>query len=233
MINDDVINALNSEDKKTGTIPKILTILPLRDTVIYPNMIFPVLIGRNSSLKAVGEALNRDKFIFLSAQKNSQVDEPSYDDIYRNGTTAKIIQVLRLPNNLLKVLVEGIFQSRIKKIKKADGFLQAELEHLFPIYSEDDPELQATIRHTSELFAHYVKSNHNLPPDLISAYDNLTDPFRKLFFASANIQVKVETKQKILEIEGIKKQFFELSSIIGSELDLLKLEQEVNSKVQD
>ena len=230
---DDMISSIDKQDNKSGTVPKVLTILPLRDTVIFPYMIFPVLIGRDSSLKAVSEALNREKFIFLAAQKNASVDEPTSNDIYRYGTTAKIIQVLRLPNNLLKVLVEGIFQSRIKKMKKGDGFLQAEMEHLFPTMTEDDPLLSATIRHASDLFAKYVKANHNLPPDILSAYDNLTDPYRKLFFAAANVQKKVEIKQRLLEISDLKLQFFELSSIISGELDLLALEEEVHSKVQD
>ncbi len=233
MVMDDMISSIDKQDNKSGTVPKVLTILPLRDTVIFPYMIFPVLIGRDSSLKAVSEALNREKFIFLAAQKNASVDEPTSNDIYRYGTTAKIIQVLRLPNNLLKVLVEGIFQSRIKKMKKGDGFLQAEMEHLFPTMTEDDPLLSATIRHASDLFAKYVKANHNLPPDILSAYDNLTDPYRKLFFAAANVQKKVEIKQRLLEISDLKLQFFELSSIISGELDLLALEEEVHSKVQD
>ena len=118
----DILNNLLNSEKKNDSIPKNLTILPLRDNIIFPFMIFPILIGRTSSLKAVAEAVERDRYIFVAAQKNSQVEEPGYDDIYTYGTTAKIIQVLRLPNNLLKVLVEGLFVSRIKKKKKNDKY---------------------------------------------------------------------------------------------------------------
>lgn len=230
---DEILASFADVEVESDSVPKKLTVLPLRDIIIFPHMIFPILIGRASSLKAVAEAVERDKFIFVSAQKNPAIEEPNFKDIYKYGTTAKIIQVLRLPNNLLKVLVEGLFQSRIVKPYKNAEFLEAEIKRVNTIFNEKDRELQAMIRHTSELFASYVKQNHNLPSDLFAAFDNIDDPIRKAFFAAANIQQKVDIKQKILQQRSLKKQYFELSSILSSELELLKIEEEIGTKVND
>jgi ATP-dependent Lon protease len=230
---DESLLKLDIANKLNVSIPKTLNILPLRDIIIFPYMIFPVLIGRASSLRAVAEAVDKEKFIFVTAQRNSAIEEPTFDDIYQYGTTARIIQLLRLPNNLVKVLVEGIFQSKIKKPKKRTDYLSAEITQLPIHYVEGDKELEATMRHTSELFIQYVKENRNLPPDIIGAYENINDPVRKLFFAAANVQQKVEVKQVILEKTNLKEQYFELAKIISAELELLKLEDEIDSKVQD
>ena len=230
---DESLLKLDIANKHNISIPKTLNILPLRDIIIFPYMIFPVLIGRASSLRAVAEAVDKEKFIFVTAQRNSAIEEPTFDDIYQYGTTARIIQLLRLPNNLVKVLVEGIFQSKIKKAKKSKDYLSAEITQLPIHYVEGDKEFEATMRHTSELFIQYVKENRNLPPDIIGAYENINDPVRKLFFAAANVQQKVEVKQVILEKTNLKEQYFELAKIISAELELLKLEDEIDSKVQD
>lgn len=230
---DESLLKLDIANKLNISIPKTLNILPLRDIIIFPYMIFPVLIGRASSLRAVAEAVDKEKFIFVTAQRNSAIEEPTFDDIYQYGTTARIIQLLRLPNNLVKVLVEGIFQSKIKKAKKSKDYLSAEITQLPIHYVEGDKEFEATMRHTSELFIQYVKENRNLPPDIIGAYENINDPVRKLFFAAANVQQKVEVKQVILEKTNLKEQYFELAKIISAELELLKLEDEIDSKVQD
>ncbi|MCX6153633.1 MAG: endopeptidase La [Candidatus Kapabacteria bacterium] len=232
-IQDEVISTIEKAEKKSSGIPKKLSVLPLRDIVIYPNMIFPVLIGRANSLKAVAESVERDKFIFVSAQTDSSVDEPGLDDIYSNGSIAKIIQILRLPNNLLKVLVEGVMQGRIKKKLKTVDFLEAEIEKVNIKYDAEDIELKALIRKSGDLFSNYVKSNHHLPPDIIGAYDNIDNPLRKLYYAASNIHAKVMQKQIILDQTDLKTQYFELSGLIASELNLLQLEEEIGSKVHD
>ena len=163
--------------------------------------------------------------------RSPAVEEPDFSDIFTFGTTAKIIQVLRLPNNLLKVLVEGVFQSKILRTIDDKECLEAEIVQVLLDYDEGDKELKALIRHSGELFEQYVKSNHNLPSDLIAAYQNLGDPVRKLFFAASNLQQGVEIKQRILQAPSFKKQYFELLSILSSELDMLKLENEIETKV--
>jgi len=108
-------------------IPGTLTVLPLRDVVLFPYMIFPVLVGRESSLRAANEALERGKNIFLVAQKSSSIDEPTADDVYQHGTVAKIIQMLKLPNGLMKILVDGVVQATVKRFLPTSAFLEAEI----------------------------------------------------------------------------------------------------------
>lgn len=230
-MNTDMLETI--ENTKKLTIPKKLTILPLRDIVIYPYMIFPVLIGRHSSLRAVYEAVERDKFIFVSAQKDPSIEEPTFDDIYHYGTTAKILQILRLPNNLLKVLVEGVFQSKIQRKIKNKEYLEAYVQQINIEYDLNNKELQAIIRRVSALFSEYIKLNRNVPPDIISAFDNIEDPIRKLYYAAANMQTKLELKQQILEKTQLIDQYFELAKIISSEIEMLTLENEIESKVHD
>jgi ATP-dependent Lon protease len=218
---------------EVSTIPKRLTVLPLRDTLIFPYMIFPVLIGRASSLKAINEALEREKFIFLAAQKDATMEEPAFKDIYQYGTVAKVLQVLRLPNNLLKVLVEGVAQGKIKKTFKTKDFLEAEIEIIHSSATEGDKELEAMLRQTSELFANYVKANQALPPEVVAAFENIDDPVRKLFYAAANVQQKAEIKQAILEKTVLNEQYFELITLLKNETELLKIEEEIDTRVQD
>lgn len=222
--------------KRNEAIPKRLTVLPLRDIVIYPYMIFPVLIGRESSLKAVAEALDRDKFIFLAAQKDASIEDPTKEDIYRYGTVAKIIQLLRLPNNLnlMKILVDGVTQGRIKKFYANRECIEAEVEvNSIQTYEEEDAEFQAMVRHAGELFGDYVKMNRNVPPEVMAAYENITDPVRKLYYAAANLQQDVAIKQRILERTALNEQYFELISILTSELEVLQLEQDIDTRVHE
>ncbi len=229
----DIIVEMEKAEMDYQAIPKKLTILPLRDNIIFPYMIFPVLIGRSTSLKAVAEAVEKDKFIFVTAQKSSDTEEPEFDDIYKYGTTAKIIQVLKLPNNLLKVLVEGLFVSKIKRKLKSDECLKGIIEQVPIADEEESTEFTAIVRHTSNLFSTYVKSNSKLPQDLISAFENIESPERKLYFAAANINEKIEVMQSILEQKSLKAQYFKLSTILAAEIELMQIEQEVDEKVSN
>ena len=233
--NEDLIASITSEsqDQNNYAVPKKLTILPLRDVLIFPHMIFPVLIGRASSLKSVAEALEREKFIFVSTQVQGDIEEPSINDIYSYGTVAKILQVIKLPNNLLKVLVEGIFQAKITTPVKDKEYLEASVKIIKTEYDAQDPELQAYVRKVSENFALYVKSNKQLPPEVKGAFDNIEDPSRKLYYAAANINKNVHAKQTILEQISLKAQYKSLLALLTSEIEVLKIEEELDSKVSD
>lgn len=225
---------INIEDSGTQSyIPKRLTILPLKDVVIYPNMIFPILIGRVQSLKSVSVAVDRDKYIMVITQKDNSVEEPSFDDLYNYGTICKIIQVLRLPNNLLKVLVEGVSIGKITKKHKNKEFLEVDASSLFLGFDENDKELMATVRHSSDLFSEYVQNSPQLPQEIIGAYTNLQEPFRKVFYGAANIQTSIANKQKILEAGDLKQIFYQFASVLTTELELLKLEDEIDTKIHD
>ena len=226
---------LKTTDRKSipaSKIPTRIPVLPLRDVVVFPYMIFPVLVGRESSLRAALVAVERDNYIFLSAQKNASVEEPTSSDIYMEGTVAKIIQTLKLPNGLMKILLDGITQASIKSFYSDSSFLEGEIEIQDELY-EMTPELDALVRHVSALFSEYVHLNANLPSEVIVAFENIKDPKRKLFYVAASVTQKVEVKQKILQLTSIKDQYFEIVRILSSELDMLKIERDVSGKVHE
>jgi len=231
--NDDVLSSLEQKGALTSGFPDSMPVLPLRDIVIYPHMIFPVLIGRSSSLKAVAEALERDKYVILVAQRNAGVEDPTQADVYEYGTVAKILQILRLPNNLLKVLVEGMVQIRISSYIRTEPYLEATGTLVSPVYDPKDRNLKAMIRHASELFEAYVKENRSLPPEVLGAFENIEDPVRKLYYAAANVHQKVDVKQPLLETEELREQYYRLVTMLSGELEMLKLESEIDTKVQD
>jgi ATP-dependent Lon protease len=217
---------------RNSGLPTRLPVLPLRDVVVFPYMIFPVLVGRESSLRAVNEALEREKYIFLAAQRNSVTEEPGESDIYHDGTIAKIIQILKLPNGLMKILVDGIVQASVRSFVPNPRYLEAELT-VAPTPGEMDSELDALLRHTSSLFAEYVHLNRNVPSEVLVAFENTRDGQRRVFYIASNILQSVDVKQKILELRGMREQLHELIRILNSENDVLKIEKEIDTKVHD
>lgn len=214
------------------TIPTSLPVLPLRDVVVFPYMIFPVLVGRDTSLRAVNEALERDKYIFLATQRNSVTEEPSIDDIYHDGTIAKIIQILKLPNGLMKILVDGVTQASVVAFLPNRKFLEADIT-VTGKAAEMDSEMDALLRHTSSLFGEYVHLNRNVPSEVLVAFENTRDPQRKVFYIASNILQNVDVKQKILQLTEMREQLHELIRILNSENDVLKIEKEIDTKVHD
>lgn len=213
-------------------IPKTLPVLPLRDTIIFPYMIFPVLVGREQSIKAANFSLETSKFIFLSAQKNAKIEEPTGDDIFKEGTIAKIIQILKLPNGLMKILVDGVIQGKIKKFTKRKEFFEAQIEVIIP---EPIPtkELNALIRQLTAQFKEYVNNNKNIPTEAITAYENIEEPDRKLFYVAANVNQSIEVKQQILKTQSLKQQILNVIKLLNSEIDILKVEKEIETKVHE
>lgn len=213
-------------------IPEILPVLPLRDNVIFPYMIFPVLVGREQSIKAANYSLETSKYIFLSAQKKSSIEDPKKNDIFLEGTVAKIIQILKLPNGLLKILVDGLLQGKILEYTDKTEFFEAKIE--VTIAKEGDPvEQNALIRQMSALFKDYVKINRNLPPEALNAFENIDEPDRKLFYVAANIHQNIEVKQQILQKFTMPEQLYEVIKILNSEINILKIEKEIEGKVQE
>jgi ATP-dependent Lon protease len=215
-----------------GALPTRLPVLPLRDVVVYPYMIYPVLLGRDSSLRAATTAVDGDKYIFLSAQKNATIEEPTKNDIYLEGTVAKIIQVMKLANGLLKILVDGIAQASITSFTPNEQFLEADIR-LIDVPDEMTPEIDALTRHVSALFSEYVHLNRNIPSETLVAFENIAKPRRKLFYVAANITQSVETKQKLLQLTSLKEQYLEIARLLSSELDILKIEKDIDTKVHD
>jgi ATP-dependent Lon protease len=222
----------NEIDTTASVIPTDLPVLPLRDVVLFPFMIFPVLVGRESSLKAAYKALEQEKFIFITAQKDPTVEEPGIDDVYHEGTVSRIVQILKLPNGLIKILVDGTIQAHAKKFRQTTEFMEVEVQLVQPEYKET-AELDAHMRHLSNLFSEYVKSSRNIPSEVLVVFENIKDPVQKLYYIAANLVQSVDVKQRILRFTSLHEQLYELSRILSGEIDILKLEQEIDTKVHD
>ena len=229
----DEIEIQKSDDGSIiDNIPDTLPILPLRDIVIFPYMIFPVLVGREQSIRAANYASERTKFIFLSTQKKSNIEDPSSNDIYTDGTIAKIVQILKLPNGLMKILVDGLIQAKIVSFTNRKEFFEGKIEIVLPEVIRDH-EMNAMERQMSQLFKDYIKISRNIPAETLTAYENIVEPDRKLFYAAANINQLIEVKQAILQKYTLKEQFYEVIKILNSEIDILKIEKEIDNKVQE
>ncbi|MDP4231189.1 MAG: endopeptidase La [Bacteroidota bacterium] len=221
----------SEEVTELAKIPPKIPVLALRDVIIFPYMIFPVLVGRETSLSATMSAMAREKYLFLVAQKNSAVDDPNKDELFHHGTLAKIVRIIRLPNGLVKVLVDGLEQAVAKKYIPADGHIEAEVEVITPVRI-DTPELEALVRHTSEQFRNYIKHSAQHPPEVMMAFENIADPRRKLFYIAAHITKDLDSKQRILELTDIREQYLHISGLLASEIDILKIEKDIDQKVQ-
>ncbi len=228
----DVLPKTNGINSVIDNVPDKLPVLPLRDIVIFPYMIFPVLVGREQSIRAANYAAETTKYIFLSTQKKSNIEDPAPHDLYQEGTIAKIVQILKLPNGLMKILVDGMFQARIVEFTGRKDFFEARIEIILPEVKLDH-EMNAMIRQMTQLFKDYVKISRNVPNDTIAAFDNIEEPDRKIFYAAANINQSIEVKQSILQQYTLKDQYYEVIKILNSEIDILKIEKEIDNKVQE
>ncbi|MBK9330928.1 MAG: endopeptidase La [Ignavibacteria bacterium] len=221
-------NQLNVPDLKTA-IPDELPVLPLKDMVVFPYMMFPILAGRESTIAAINNSLEKDKFIMLVSQLDEKIEEPTFENLNKTGTVAKIIQVLRLPNGLIKVLVDGLITAKVKKFK-SDKFISAEVEILNNPFKKDT-ELEALIRQATKLFTDYVNTNRSIPQETLVAFENIKEADRKLYYIASTISADVSKKQKILEMNDIHKQFYEILYILGSEMEVLNVEKEIDAKI--
>jgi len=211
------------------TIPTKLPVLPLKDIVVFPYMIFPILAGRESTIAAINKSIEKDKFIMLVTQLDEKIEEPTFENLYKSGTVAKILQVLRLPNGLIKVLVDGIVTANIEKFH-SDKFISADIKIKNGSFKKDT-ELEALIRQATKLFTEYVQTNRAIPQETLVAYDNIKEPDRKLYYISSTINADVHKKQQILEINDLHKQYYEILYLLGSEMEVLNVEKEIDAKI--
>jgi len=221
------------QDPTPDQIPSTLPLIPLRDVVIFPYMIFPVLVGRESTIAAVTDAIEKDKFLFVCAQRDPEDEEPNIDGLHPNGTVARILQVLKLPNGLMKVLVDGLFQAHATKIRfPKKKFYRADIDIITPPVLLNT-ELKALMRQLDTAFEEYVRVHRDIPNESLFGYENIDEPQRKLYYVAANLLVDIETRQSILEIQDVVQQYYHLMRIIHDELAILKVEHEIDEKVND
>jgi len=208
-----------------------LPLLPLRDVVVFPHMVIPLFVGRPKSIKALEAAMEQGKSIMLAAQKAAAKDEPSPDDIYEIGCVANILQMLKLPDGTVKVLVEGAQRARIHHISELDTHFIADLT---PVESElgDEAEVEAMRRAIVQQFDQYVKLNKKIPPEILTSLSGIDDAGRLADTIAAHLPLKLEQKQVILEIFNIAKRYEHLLGQLEGELDILQVEKRIRGRVK-
>ncbi len=208
-----------------------LPLLPLRDVVVFPHMVIPLFVGRPKSIKALEAAMEQGKSIMLAAQKAAAKDEPTADDIYEIGCVANILQMLKLPDGTVKVLVEGAQRARIQHISELDTHFVADVT---PIESEpgDDSEVEAMRRAIVQQFDQYVKLNKKIPPEILTSLAGIDDAGRLADTIAAHLPLKLEQKQVILEIFDVAKRHEHLLGQLEGELDILQVEKRIRGRVK-
>ncbi|MDQ9170588.1 endopeptidase La [Oxalobacteraceae bacterium R-40] len=208
-----------------------LPLLPLRDVVVFPHMVIPLFVGRPKSIKALEAAMEQGKSIMLAAQKAAAKDEPSANDIYEIGCVANILQMLKLPDGTVKVLVEGAQRARIHKIDELESHFVADLT---PVESEagDEAEVEAMRRAIVQQFDQYVKLNKKIPPEILTSLAGIDDAGRLADTIAAHLPLKLEQKQIILEIFNVAKRHEHLLGQLEGELDILQVEKRIRGRVK-
>lgn len=210
---------------------KNLPVLPLIDVVVYPRMVLPLFVGRKKSINALESAFLDDKLIFLTAQKDPEVSLPSVEDIYKVGTVSKILQLLKLPDGTIKVLIEGVSRARLASIVDEEHFYGT-IEYIKEKV-EGDEKLEALTRMLLSQVRTYGSNSRKIPEDVVDALSKIDDPIKIVDTIAAHISLKVEDKQKLLEIEVLTERIEHLISILTEEINLSKLEWKIKKGVQE
>ena len=206
-------------------------LLPLRDVVVFPNVVVPLFVGREKSIKALEYALSNEKEIFLSAQKDAQVDDPAPKDIYSFGTVGAVLQLLKLPDGTVKALIEGKERASVERFMDKQGFYMVEVKRLSePL--ETDSETNALIRSINESFKEYAELNSKIGKEVISAVTSIEDPGRFADTIAGHLALKVGDKQAILETVALNSRLEKLYGNLSNEVEILRLEQRLKSRVK-
>jgi len=213
-------------------INELISVLPLRDVVVYPHMVIPLFVGRDKSIDAIEAAMKDDKQILLVAQKQADVDEPEFKDLYRAGTLANILQLLKLPDGTVKILVEGEKRCKVDDYHEIDGYFGAavsEISDRIEISEQEEEVLQRTVISS---FDQYVKLNNKIPPEVLNSLAGIDDPSRLADTIAAHMTLKVEEKQRMLEMDDIVLRLESLMSLMEGENDLLEMEKRIRGRVK-
>ncbi|MDD1782428.1 endopeptidase La [Enterovibrio sp. ZSDZ35] len=217
---------MNLERSERIEIP----VLPLRDVVVYPHMVIPLFVGRDKSIRCLEAAMDNDKQILLVAQRDAATDDPSISDLYEVGTVASILQLLKLPDGTVKVLVEGLQRADIKKFRE-DDFFTAEAEYLVTP-EMDEREQEVLVRTAISQFEGFIKLNKKIPPEVLTSLNGIDEAARLADTIAAHMPLKLHDKQQVLEIIDIAERLEFLMTMMESEIDLLQVEKRIRSRVK-
>ncbi|HEY1138152.1 MAG TPA: endopeptidase La [Xanthomonadaceae bacterium] len=218
-------------DQAANVLPE-LPVLPLRDVVVFPSMVIPLFVGREKSIKALDIAMDLDKRILLVAQKSPETDDPAAGDLYEVGTLAQVLQLLKLPDGTIKVLVEGVSRVSVKQVREFDGALAGRPELLESDLPAEPREVEAIVRSLMGLFEQYIKTNRKLPPELMQTLSGIDEPNRLADTIAAHLSVRLAEKQRLLEAVDVSQRLELLVGLVDGEIDVQQLEKRIRGRVK-
>ncbi|RDI97077.1 endopeptidase La [Dyella solisilvae] len=216
----------------TGALLDALPVLPLRDVVVYPHMVIPLFVGRDKSMRALERAMEGERQILLVAQKSPDIDDPKIGDLHEIGTLAGVLQLLKLPDGTVKVLVEGQSRVIIENYDEDGGMLTATSRVIEPVYSNKERELDVVSRTLISLFEQLVKQSRKLPPEVLATLSGIDDPSRVADSIAAHLSVRMADKQKVLETSDVGQRLELLIGLVDGEMDLQQVEKRIRGRVK-
>ena len=228
----------HSSQNEVDSPVKRVAVLPLRDVVVYPHMVIPLFVGREKSIRALDSAMAENKQILLVAQKSAEVDEPEVGDLHEIGTLGNILQLLRLPDGTIKVLVEGAQRARVMDIattgdaQAEEDYFVADIRMIEEEYDTADKELEVLGRSALNQFEQYIKLNKKVPPEILTSLAGIDDTSRLADTIAAHMSLKLEEKQQVLEIANVRERLEHLVGKIDGEMDVLQIEKKIRGRVK-
>lgn len=215
-------------EPETGNL---LPVLPLRDIVVFPGMVVPLFVGREKSINALEDVAKDDKKILLVTQRDATQDNPTVDDVFKIGVVASILQLLKLPDGTVKVLIEGHSRARIINFVNNEKFFMANAETL-PEQEGTPQEMEALIRSVTSHFEQYIKLNKKIPPEVLSSLSQIKSPGKLADAVIAHLSIKISQKQELLEITNAAERLERIFGIIEGEIDVLNTEKKIRTRVK-
>ncbi len=209
-----------------------LPLIPLREVVVFPYMEYPLIIARDASIKALEHGVNNDRLLFLTAQRNPDIETPVKEEVHRTGIVARILQVVKLPNGLIRVLVEGIVRARVVRFLSTDPYMRVKIA-LVEESEDNQAEVQARLRTVVDQFSEYIKLNQQAPDEILLSLQNMDDAQRLVDTMSAFIQQSPQVKQRLIEAPSIIEQLDELAAILATELEILEIKNQLDGEVRE
>ncbi len=223
----------NLNDRKSISLPTVLPMLPVRDVVVFPSMVLPIAVGREKSIRALEEAMTSERYIFVATQKNLQIEDPSPDDIYSIGSVCEVLQMLKMPDGTLKILIECVARAEWTEFKLTDkGYVEVGL-NIFDENIEKTPEVEAVMRRIISLFEQYVKLNPRMPMEISISVSNIQDPSKLADTIASHISIKSNEKQAILEAVNPLKRLNKIIQILNTEIEILNIERRIQNRVRN
>ena len=223
-----------SSHKRAPAVPGSIEsypVLPLRDIVVFPHMIVPLFVGREKSIRALEDVMRSDKYILLATQMNASDDDPKADAIFTTGTLASVLQLLKLPDGTVKVLVEGSARAKVGRYTRVDDFYEADAEVLADD-AIDKVEVEALARSVASEFESYVKLNKKISPEVVTAVGQIDDYAKLADTVASHLAVKISDKQDVLELTSIAKRLEKCLGLMESEVSVLQVEKRIRTRVK-